>query len=397
MRNLLYLVHRIPYPPNKGDKIRSYHLFKFLAQRYRVFLATFIDDPDDWRFVGEVQTMCAETYFAVLRPRLARLRSARGLLTGAPLSLPYYANATLRGWVNDMVSRHDIKHVVAFSSSMAQYADHLNGARRVMDFVDVDSDKWAQYAKSKSWPLNAVYRREGRALLRYERAVAARWNASVFVSEDEARLFARLAPESARRVHSVYNGVDFDYFSPERHYDNPFPANVAPLVFTGAMDYWANVDAVTWFAREVLPALRARHGNAVFYIVGSRPAPAVHALAKIPGVIVTGSVPDVRPYLRHARGAVAPLRIARGIQNKVLEAMSMGKVVIATQDAAEGLRPCPNTALRVATTAEEMVSECDRLLGGSVAPDAGMTGRACITANYDWNRNLALFAELLER
>jgi sugar transferase (PEP-CTERM/EpsH1 system associated) len=397
MRNLLYLVHRIPYPPNKGDKIRSYHLFRFLAERYRVFLATFVDDPADWRFSGEVQTMCAEAHFAALNPKLARLRSARGLPTGAPLSLPYYADAKMRRWVDDVVRRNAIKHVVAFSSPMAQFADHLNGARRIMDFVDVDSDKWAQYAKSKSWPMNAVYRRESRALLRYERAVAARWDASVFVSDDEARLFAGMAPESAQRVHGVYNGVDFDYFSPDRTYDNPFPADVAPLVFTGAMDYWANVDAVDWFAREVFPAVRARHTRAAFYIVGSHPAPAVQALAQMPGVVVTGSVPDVRPYLHHARGAVAPLRIARGIQNKVLEAMSMGKVVVATREAAEGLRPCPNTALLVAADATAMVDQCARVLAGHVPADAGTTGRACITANYDWNRNLALFADLLER
>jgi sugar transferase (PEP-CTERM/EpsH1 system associated) len=276
---------------------------------------------------------------------------------------------------------------------MGQYADDLSDARRVMDFVDVDSDKWAQYARSKRWPLSWLYRRESRCLLRYERAVAARWDAGIFVSRDEADLFARLAPESGARVHGVYNGVDSVYFSPERNYENPYAPGGPVLVFTGAMDYWANVDAVTWFASEVFPRIRTAHPDARFYIVGARPSAAVQMLSSRPGVSVTGSVPDVRPFLAHAHAAVATLRIARGIQNKVLEALSMGRPVVATSAAAEGLLPCPNDALVIADDPAILAQQCLALLKQAYTGDQG---RACVLKHYAWDRNLAHVIDLLE-
>lgn len=396
MRGLLYLVHRIPYPPNKGDKIRSYHLLKFLAARYRVFLGTFVDDADDWRYVDDVKKLCAEVYTARLDPRAGRLRSLRGFATGDALTLPYYFNADLRNWADQVVARNGIDRIVAFSSPMAQYARPEWNARRVMDFVDVDSDKWAQYAKSKSWPMSWIYRRESNALLRYEREIAQRWDASIFVSHEEAGLFKQLAPDFAGRVHGVYNGADYVYFAPGHAYENPYSPGGPVLVFTGAMDYWANVDAVTWFARDVFPLVKRETPNARFYIVGSRPTEQVTALGQIAGVTVTGAVPDVRPYLAHAAGAVATLRIARGIQNKVLEALSMAKPVVATSAAAEGLIPCDNAALRVADAPNDVARECVAILRGEVAPNAGASGRDCVIRHYDWDRNLSAFAELLE-
>lgn len=396
MLDLLLLVHRIPYPPNKGDKIRSYHLLKHLAAQYRVHLGTFIDDVDDWRHVDTVKALCADTCFVKLQPTRARILSMRGLLNGKPLTLTYYRSAELQRWVHKTMAAHSIQRVVAFSSAMAQFADEYTGVRRVMDFVDVDSDKWAQYAKSKPWPLSWVYRRESETLLSYERSVAERWDASVLVSNDEAELFRRLAPHSAVRVNGISNGVDSDYFSPEHHYENPYPAGGPVLVFTGAMDYWANVDAVVWFAHEVFPLVRAQIHDARFYIVGSRPSAEVQALGQRDAITVTGAVPDVRPYVHYAAAAVAPLRIARGIQNKVLEALSMARPVIATSAAAEGLKSRPDDALWVADTAQEYAQRCVALLRGEIAPQAGASGRRCVVEHYSWAGNLARFSELLE-
>ncbi len=279
---------------------------------------------------------------------------------------------------------------------MAQFADEFTGARRVMDFVDVDSDKWAQYAASKAWPMNWVYRRESATLLSYERRVAETWDASVLVSNDEADLFRRLVPRAAARVSGISNGVDSDYFSPAHAYENPYPVGAPVLVFTGAMDYWANIDAVVWFAQEVFPRVRAHIKEARFYVVGSRPAVEVQALAQHEGITVTGTVPDVRPYLHYAAAAVAPLRIARGIQNKVLEALSMARPVIATRAAAEGLHARPQEAMRVADAVEDYARHCVALLRGEVTSRAALSGRDCVIEHYSWSGNLARFSELLE-
>ena len=396
MHDLLLLVHRIPYPPNKGDKIRSFHLLKHLASQYRVHLGTFIDDVDDWHHVDAVKALCASTCFVELNPTHARILSLRGLLSGKPLTLTYYQSSELQRWVRNTMAAHSIQRVVAFSSAMAQFADEFSGVRRVMDFVDVDSDKWAQYASSKRWPMSRVYRRESETLLSYERSVAERWDASVLVSNDEADLFRRLVPRAAARVSGISNGVDSDYFSPQHDHPNPYPVGAPVLVFTGAMDYWANVDAVVWFAQNVFPQVRAQIKEARFYIVGSRPSTHVQALGKIDGVTVTGSVPDVRPYVHHAVAAVAPLRIARGIQNKILEALSMARPVIATTAAAEGLKLRPRDAMWVADDAQDYAQQCVAILRGEIAPQAGASGRQCVIEHYSWASHLARFSELLE-
>ncbi|PWB56136.1 MAG: sugar transferase [Nitrosomonadales bacterium] len=393
---LLYLAHRIPYPPNKGDKIRSFHLLRHLSQRYRVHLGTFVDDEADWQHVDAAKALCGESHFARLNPATARLRSLSGLLTGQALTLPYYHNAGLQHWVNDLLASHPVRRILVFSSAMAQYVRQADDLRRVIDFVDIDSDKWRQYAESKRWPLSWLYRREGKLLLRYEREVAGKFDASLFVSREEAELFKQFAPESAHKTSYFSNGVDSGYFSPGREYPDPYPEGEQVLVFTGAMDYWPNVDAVRWFAAEIFPAVHAAHPQTRFYIVGSRPASVVRELARLPGVTVTGAVEDIRPYLAHARLAVAPLRIARGLQNKVLEAMSMAKTVLASPQAAEGIQAVQGNELHVAANAEEFEQKIVTLLAEKTCGQMGSAARARILADYDWDSSLAQVDALLE-
>ena len=389
------LVHRIPFPPNKGDKIRSYHLLQQLAQHFRVHLATFVDDADDWQHVARVQALCASSHFAALNPKTARLRSLGALLGKRSLSLDYYRDAGLARWVAEAVRLHRIDRALVFSSAMAQYAEAVPGPRRVVDFCDVDSEKWREYAENKRFPMNLVYAREARQLLRYERKVAAGCGAALFVSEPEAALFRQLAPESAARTGYFSNGVDTNYFSPHRAYDNPYPAGAHAVVFCGAMDYWPNVDAVSWFAHEVFPALKARHADAAFYIVGARPSAEVSQLASLPGVVVTGTVPDVRPYVAHAAVCVAPLRVARGIQNKVLEAMSMGKTIVVSPQALEGIDATPGAELLLAAGAVEFGAAVGAALDAPSAP-MGEAARARVEHSYSWSRNLAPVIEMLE-
>lgn len=397
MGNLLYLVHRLPYPPNKGDKVRSYHLLKHLARSHRVFLGTFVDDPADEVYVDTVRNFCQDIHVARLSPRSARLRSLSGLLTMQALGLRYYRDAALQSWVNQTRADQKIDATIVFSSVMAQYLDDMpsdSSSPVLVDFVDVDSAKWMQYATNHSWPLSWLYRREGDHLFAYERAVAARSVRSFFVTENETALFKKMAPECADRVESMSNGVDADYFSPDAARASPFASagrhsDEIPLVFTGAMDYWPNIDAVTWFVKDILPALRQTWPQLRFYIVGRSPQPAVQELA-CESVVVTGTVPDVRPYLQHAAVVVAPLRVARGIQNKILEAMAMGRPVVASQSCVEAIGARNGAELISADDSDEFIREINALLKTpELAVAIGQAGRQWVVKSYSWDAHLS--------
>ena len=396
MAKLLYLVHRLPFPPDKGDKVRSYHLLKHLLAGHEVHLGTFIDDPADERHVDTVRALCAGFHAARLDPRTARLRSLGGLASGEALTLGYYRDAGLTRWVERTVAEHGIDRAVIFSSAMSQYVEGLPGVRLIADLVDVDSEKFAAYADAHRWPLSWLYRREARRLLAHERQVVAQAERSFFSTEKEVDLFRSLAPECAPSVEAMGNGVDADYFRPDATRPSPFPPGGVPLVFTGAMDYWPNVDAVVWFARDVLPALRQAEPRLQFHIVGRNPTAAVLAL-RSEHVSVTGTVADVRPYLQHAAVVVAPLRLARGIQNKVLEAMAMARPVVASADCAAPIEALPGRELIPATDAEGFVREISALLADPERARAvGAAGRRRVVAGYSWPAHLASIDRCLD-
>ena len=389
---LLFLAHRIPFPPNKGDKIRSFHLLRHLAARHEVHLGAFVDDPDDWQYRDALRPWCKSIKLLPLHPRRARLASLRGFLSGEALTLPYYRNRELKRWAEALAASGSVTRGLAFSSAMAQFMPATLD-RRVLDMVDVDSDKWSQYAPTQRWPLSWLYAREGRKLAVWEARVAQAFDATLLVSDDEAALLQQRAPQARHRISAFENGVDADYFSPARDYPNPYADEARGVVFTGAMDYWPNIDAVTWFAERIFPAIRETVPAAQFTIVGSRPSEAVRALARQPGVIVTGGVPDVRPWIAHADCAVAPLRIARGVQNKVLEAMAMARPVVASAQAAEGIRAEAGRDFILAqgeTGFAQAVVNCLQL------PASCASARDRILQNYDWTRNLRAIDPLFE-
>jgi len=397
MSNVLYLVHRLPYPPNKGDKVRSYHLLKHLAARHRVFLGTFIDDPQDAAYVETVRRYCVDLHVAQLTPHLARLASLSGLLGKQPLSLPYYRNAGLHAWVDRTLREQRIDAAVVFSSVMAQFIQDVPQLRKLVDFVDVDSLKWTQYAANHRWPMSWLYQREGRSLLAFERSLAIQADRSFFVTQGEVDRFCSLAPECADKVEAMCNGVDADYFSPQHKFPSPFASQELPLVFTGAMDYWPNIDAVTWFAAEMLPRLQQSWARARFYIVGRSPTAAVQALAG-KNVVVTGTVPDVRPYLQHAAVVVAPLRLARGVQNKILEAMAMGLPVVASQECATAIDAIPERDLLTAGTISQFVDQVEAILGQPHRAAAiGSAARRQVSARYSWNAHLSCIDRYLDQ
>ncbi|QHE85916.1 TIGR03087 family PEP-CTERM/XrtA system glycosyltransferase [Hydrogenophaga sp. BPS33] len=390
MANLLYLVHRLPYPPNKGDKVRSYHLLRHLLQKHRVFLGTFIDDPDDAQHLPVLKAMCPDLHVERIQPRTAKLLSATGLLRGEALSLTYYRNAGMRRWVEQVGRAHTLQASVVFSSAMAQYAQPLAPqVPMLVDFVDVDSAKWTQYAPAHRWPMSAVYRREGERLLAYEREVAQQARRSFFVTPNETALFVSQAPEAEGRVQPLSNGVDADFFAPDPARENPFAPGERAVVFTGAMDYWPNIDGVSWFVADMLPRLRAHWPNARFYIVGRSPSPQVQALAG-EHVVVTGTVPDVRPYLQHAAAVVAPLRVARGIQNKILEAMAMEQAVITVPSCADAIGATAEQGLLRADDADGFLQALQALLDAPErAAERGREARRFVLQQFSWQAHLS--------
>lgn len=396
MSTLLYLVHRLPYPPNKGDKVRSFNLLKHLAARHRIFLGAFIDDPEDETYVEKLRPYCADMHIARLSPRVAKLRSLSGLLSNEALTLPYYRNAGLRDWVAQTLAAQKIDAAVIFSSAMAQYVMDKPDLPVLVDFVDVDSAKWSQYAPQHRWPMSWLYSREGLRLLAYERSVACQAKHSFFVTANEAELFCSVAPECRGRVEAMCNGVDAEFFSPEHVLSSPYANGELPLVFTGAMDYWPNIDAVGWFANEIMPLLRKLRPGLCFYIVGRNPAPGVLALAA-EDIVVTGTVADVRPYLQHAAVVVAPLRLARGIQNKVLEAMAMGVPVVTSTECAAAIDAIPERDFLTAGTVEAYSRQIDALLNyPERAQTMGKAARERVVERYSWDAHLSRIDRYLE-
>ncbi|MGH8191977.1 MAG: TIGR03087 family PEP-CTERM/XrtA system glycosyltransferase, partial [Rhodanobacteraceae bacterium] len=311
MQSILFLCHRLPWPPDTGDKIRSYHVLQRLVRDYRVYLGTFVDKPADWLHLAEVEKVCAGVCTRPLQPWRSRWRALTSLARREALTAGIYRDRAMRRWVDGLVAGHRVDLALCCSSGVAPLVMRHASLPRVMDFVDVDSDKWRQYAIAHTGLPSMIYRREARRLADFERTIAKQFDASVFVSESEAAFFRKRAPESAAKVHGVSNGVDARYWDPELEYSSPYRPGERTVVFVGAMDYRANVHAAEWFAHEVWPQVLGRRPNARFYIVGSKPTSTVRALGGLDGITVTGRVDDVRPYVAHAHVVAAPLRIAR--------------------------------------------------------------------------------------
>ncbi len=388
---VLYLCHRVPYPPDKGEKIRAFHQIRALCQRHRVSLLALCDGdvPD----LAPLEAMCERVeVFPLSRPK-SYLRAAVGALRPRPLSLSFFESKELAARVGELARRERFDVAVVYCSSMAPYAALAPDLPAVLDMVDVDSAKWAQYARFAPFALRPVYALEARRLRRYEASLAGRFQRIAFATGNETRLYKANAP--AARAVTLLNGVDVDFFQPLDLPKSPKPA----LVFTGQMDYFANVDGVTHFAREIFPRLRRRYPEIELLIVGRSPAAAVRDLGEIPGVQVTGAVGDVRPFLARAWVFVAPLRIAQGVQNKVLEAIASSLPVVCTERVLAGLADGgfrSGRDLLAASTDEGMERAVAALIDDERERErlAGCA-RQRLLATYRWAPNLDRFEELI--
>ncbi|MFN3438977.1 MAG: TIGR03087 family PEP-CTERM/XrtA system glycosyltransferase [Acidovorax sp.] len=385
MGNVLFLAHRMPYPPNKGDKVRSYHLLRHLQQHHRVFLGTFIDTHDDDEHLPALKALCPDLHVERIHPKVSKFLSLTGLIRREALTIAFYRSAGMRRWVQRTQAKHPLQASLVFTSAMAQYAEPLlPQTPMVVDFVDVDSCKWRDYAPAHRWPVSWIYQREADQLLRAEKAIASISTPSFFVTPVETALFQSLAPESAASIKTLSNGVDAEYFSRALDRQSPFSADEKAIVFVGAMDYWPNVDGVKWFARNVMPLVLARWPTACFHIVGRNPSKDVLALAS-DSVRISGTVPDVRPYLQFASAVVVPLRVARGVQNKILEAMAMAQPVITVPACAEAIGASAEEGLLQASEPSAFLASLNMLFESADAAMAlGRAARAHVGWHFRW-------------
>jgi sugar transferase (PEP-CTERM/EpsH1 system associated) len=389
---LLCLIHRVPYPPNRGDRIRSFHLLKFLADRAEVHLAFPSQGRPHPETIKALERYCQRVSAVPVGRRMRWVSAAWSLGVGRTGTEGLFRSARLKRIVSAWARENHFDAVVVVCSSMVQYLDAtgLDGLPVIVDLVDVDSQKWFQYAQH-SWGLKRrIFQLEGRRLRRLEASLPDRVDALAFVSSHEAELFRSFCPTD--RLHVIGNGVDLDYFRP----DAASGTSTSPdCVFVGALDYQANLDGVTWFCREIWPEVRRRHPQAAFRLVGSSPGRAARRLARTPGVDLVGQVPDVRPYLRAAAIAVVPLRVARGLQNKVLEAMAVGKAVVATPQALEGIGATPGVHLCQAVTPAQWVQTIISLLSDPhLGSRLGGAAREFVNQGFQWNAQLQPLIEV---
>lgn len=381
---IIFLSHRIPYPPNKGDKIRSFHELEHFSRHHEVHLLAFCDDSDDLAYADELSGICRSTTLIPLHPAKQKLAAARAMLRGKPWSLGYYSSPIMRRSVTDLVKSTGCDLVFVFSSAMAQYADCAEGSAKVVDFVDSDASKWKQYVPYKPALSRWLYAYESRRLARFEESIIHEFDRSVFVSKREVR---HLSVHS-ETISFIQNGIEINA-----------PASVRPetspprIVFVGAMDYFPNIDAVCYFAKEILPRIRVQK-QVEFMIVGSNPSPRVVRLGRQPGVFVTGKVDSVRPYLDQSSVAVVPTRIAQGIQNKILEALAAGLPVVTTRAAAEGLASVEGIPLAVADSPHEFAEHVIRFIDSPPTPDQLRESREHLQFHYSWDKNLATFDQI---
>jgi sugar transferase (PEP-CTERM/EpsH1 system associated) len=397
---LLFLVHRIPFPPNKGDKIRSFNMMKQLSKTFDIHLGCFIDDDEDLGFDDELLAYCKSIQCIQQKKLLCKVKGLAGFVTNKPITLPYYHSHEMQRWVDETIVEQQVQCVLIFSAAMAQFVQpHLpNIKHSVLDFVDVDSDKWRQYATEKSGVKAWFYNREARLLEAYEVAMAQAFDFSTFVSDDEAKLFKSLVPEAARsKVLGVRNGVDTTYFDPQAGFGSVADISANSIAFTGAMDYWANVNAVVWFVKHVWPLILNGDSTAHFYVVGSKPNAEIQALHGQHNITVTGRVEDVRPYIAQTKVSVAPLRIARGIQNKVLEALSMAKPIVLSSMAAEGIGKPVSSDYQVEDSPEAMAQLiCDLLVTETPESESSSkSNRAFVVEHFSWESEMHKFSDLL--
>lgn len=401
MGDILFLSHRIPWPPDRGDKIRSHHILRRLCEMAPVHIGTFADDERDASFTNDLAKICASVHVEKrIKPQWQS--GIEALITGKAISVSSFASRSMQAYVDDVLANHNISHIFAFSGQLAQFVPPNFAGRFVMDFVDVDSAKFESYGQEGKWPMRWINAREGHRLADFEHEIARRADMNLLVSPAEAKLFQDRSGLNADKIQSLGNGIDLDFFNPKADFakltddELPIKRGAPHMIFTGQMDYRPNVEAVCYFVDKILPRVRVINPDAHFTIVGRNPTKEVIALAGHGAVTVTGSVDDVRGWIDAADLVVAPLQIARGIQNKVLEAMAMQKAVVASDAAATGIAADHGKHFYVADNVKDEAAYINELLSNiALRKKIGKAARAHVTKYYSWAGQLRSLNDIM--
>jgi sugar transferase (PEP-CTERM/EpsH1 system associated) len=391
---ILYIAHRIPYPPNKGDKIRSFNEIKYLSKKFTIDLVCLADDPADMKFAGQLKKYCRRVVVFRLKHIIGKIKGLFSLLKGKSISEGYFFHLGMAVTIERWLAKYPYKAILCFSSPMAVYLDstRVNKSRKIrciMDFCDLDSDKWLQYARKRGGLPGLIYRLESYRLFKFEKKINQSFDSSVFVSQKEQLLFKNAYPK-ARNLVTIRNGVDVDFFSPGPDDGLEDPPKKGPvLMFAGVMDYYANVDGVLWFCQRIFPLIKKQIPDVCLVIAGSRPVSSIQKLNNRDDIRVTGYVRDIRPWYARADVCIVPLRIARGVQNKVLEAMAMAKPMVSTPEALQGICCLSGHHLVSADTPGAFAQAVvDVLKNPDHARKLSQSARKFVQKEYDWARCL---------
>ncbi len=378
--NVLYIAHRIPYPPNKGDKLRSFNQIKVLAERHDIWCAAFADDPGDQVYAALLHQWCRDVGVLPLNRTWAGLKGLFNLFRGGTVTEAFYHDARMTRRLALWAKTVRFEVILVSGSGVANYAGSLPAGIKVLDFCDLDSRKWLSYAERTHFPRSWLYRMEGRRLARRELAWLDDFDHATLISAVERADLIR----GAEKVTVVGNGV----LLPSEH-DLLVPES-GVVGFVGAMDYAPNVDAVTWFTEQIWPAVLTEHPNARFQIVGRKPTRVVRRLTRRPGVEVIGEVIHVNDALKTWQVSVAPMRMGRGVQNKVLEAMAAARPVVLTSQAAAGLSERDTKHLTIADGAGDLADAIKRLLSDvELCRRLGRASRRVVAREHSWAREVA--------
>ena len=388
---ILYVCHRFPFPPKRGGKIRPFNMIRHLARRHEVHVASLARSQQEADEGAGLRDYCTRYDVSVVRAPVQVARMLVRLPTLAPSSFGYFRSSDLARRIRAALVRESFDLIFVHCSSVAQYVERVEGIPKILDFGDMDSQKWLEYARYQPFPLSLGYALEGRKLEREERRLARRFDFCTATTRAEWETLEGYRTGVA--TDWFPNGVDAEHFAPDDEAYDP-----DTIAFVGRMDYYPNQECMFDFCANVLPLVRSRRPGAKLVIVGADPSPAVRRLGEIPGVTVTGSVPDVRPFVRRAALMVAPLNIARGTQNKILEAMAMGVPVVTSKVAAGGVDALPDEHFLVASTPAEYAAAIERIAGDRAErARLAAAGRARMLSHHAWDRSMRRLDAIIDR
>jgi sugar transferase (PEP-CTERM/EpsH1 system associated) len=389
---ILYVCHRFPFPPKRGGKIRPFNMIRhFTARGHEVTVCSLARSPSEAEEGGGISDHCARFEMATVWNPVQVLRMVARLPLATPSSMGFFYSRELKGRIDRLLETEDFGLIFVHCSSVAQYVEHVRDTPKILDFGDMDSCKWLEYARYKPFPLSLGYRLEGAKMAAEEKRLARKFDLCTATTRAEWETLESYG--AARDTGWFPNGVDAEFFKPDGGGYDP-----DTLSFIGRMDYYPNQECMFRFCRETWPLIRAERPEAKLLIVGADPSPAVRALGECPGVTVTGSVPDVRPYVLGSAAMVAPLAIARGTQNKILEAMAMGVPVVTSPAAAGGVDAEGGVHFLVADSPRDFARACLDLMGNPLLRTRlSRRGRARMLSHHDWNASMARLDALVER